>query len=194
MNLRKEITLGVLLIIFILLVYSAINFWTTNSERTTIKDFIIEDLKNKHPNAEVVEILIMNLEKNEDDEDYYYIKAKVTEGLTTPCPTRIHYHYNYPEQNFITQPPEYITKDCEFCEVTPCAISFEEEAIIASHTLEGTEEIAEFVEENEDAYPTVTKESEGWRVIWLEPDGEGFDILLSSDGDVLELNKIFNEN
>ncbi len=194
MNFKKELRIGVILVILILVLYSLIEFWGSKSEDLGVQDFIIEDLGKKHPNADVIKISIVEEKENEEGEKYYYIKARITEGITTSCPVRIHYHYNYPEQNFITQPPEYITENCEVCIVEPCTLAFEEQAIIGSHTLDGTQAIKEYIEQNEDAYVLVTKEENGWRVVWTAPSKNfGYDILISSNGEVLTLEKIMEE-
>lgn len=191
MNLRKEIIVGIALILIVLVLYSLIESWQTNIEQTNMQEFIIEDLQNKHPDADIIEIISTEKIFTEVGKSYYFIKAKVTIGINTPCPVRIHYYYNFPEQNFVTQPPEYITEDCAVCEVDPCTLTFEEEAIIASHTLEGTEEIHEYIEDNEDAYPTVNKVGEDWKVKWSSPSSTSeYEVLLSPHGEVLDIERI----
>lgn len=192
MNVRKELTLAVALIFIAITLYFVIDFLRSSSEKTNVEEFIIEDLKTKHPNAEIFEIISMEIKFNDEEEQYYFVKARVTEGISTPCPIRIHYYYNYPEQNFVTQPPEYITtSECKVCKVLPCTLVFEEEAIIASHTADGTEEIHEFISENKNVYPVVIEEYKSWRVFWYDSKGlDGYEVLLSVHGEVEEINKI----
>lgn len=192
MNLRKEIITGVVLILVVFVLYSIIDFWQSEVEKTNVEDFIKEDLMSKHPLADEIEIIEMKEKLNEEGGMYYSIKAKVTEGLETPCPVRIHYYYNYPEQNFVTQPPEYITKNCQVCEVKPCTLTFKEEAIIASHTLDGTDIIHNFILDNPGAYPIVEKEEDGWKVQWINPsDLDGYEILLDAHGEIIAITELY---
>lgn len=189
MDHRRELILLAILIIFIGLIYSGLEFWKTNSQEQNVKSLILEDLKTKHPDSAVGIISIEKVVHN--NSTYYAIKAKVTKDDSTPCPIRIHYYYNYPEQNFITRPPEYITKNCKVCTDSSCHIMFEEEAIIASHTLKGTELIKKYITDNKGAYPKVDAHKEGWTVIWKSPSSEfGYEISISFKGEILNLEKI----
>jgi len=125
MRIKGEIKAIILLIILAIILYQTTTFWKENSERANIKKYILEDLRTKHPTADIVGILSITKKKNSQDKEYYFIKTKVVEDYYTPCPVRIHYYYNYPEQNFITQPPEYITKQCKVCSSKLCVIAFE---------------------------------------------------------------------
>ncbi len=189
MDHRRELILLGILIILIAIIYSGIEFWKNSSPDTNVKSLILEDLKTKHPDSTVG---IISIEKiGENNGSYYAVKAKVTQNYATPCPVRIHYHYNYPEQNFVTSPPEYITKNCKVCTDSTCYLMFEEEAIIASHTLKGTEAIEEYINENSGAYPKVQSNPEGWTVIWKSPSSEfGYEVILSFKGEVIKLTKI----
>jgi len=185
MYLRKEIGVIVVLLVIVIVLALVIQFYKTNIEKDDVKNFILEDLKTKHPNADITEIISMELKTNEGGEEYYSIKGRVTEGLDSGCPVRIHYSYTYPSQKFVTQPPEYITQGCEVCTTSPCFIAFEEEAIIASHTLSGTESVHEFISTN-DVYPTVNEVEEGWEVVWDSPDSEvSYNVIISSSGEVI---------
>jgi len=188
MNFRHELLIGVVLIFILLFLYSITTFWNNGStEKQKVEDYVVEDLKTKYPDADKIGILDDVLSKNDDGKIYYSIRAKVTTNFYSPCPVRIHYYYNYPEQNFITQPPEYITKNCEVCVIPPCTLTFEEEAIIGSHTLKGTEDVMQFINSHKGVYPVVEKLEGKWKVIWIDnDDGLEYNIVLSSNGNVLE--------
>ena len=126
---------------------SYITFFEGNTQKSNAIEFVTQDLKANYPDADV-EILLVNEKKGDGEEKYYEIKAKVTQGYQSSCPVRTHVYYNYPNQNFVPQAPEYITSGCKVCNQQPCIIAFPEEAIIASHTLSGTEEVRKFINEN----------------------------------------------
>ncbi|MBN2478284.1 hypothetical protein JXB01_03275 [Candidatus Micrarchaeota archaeon] len=191
-NLKNEIYAILILLLVIVMLLSAIHFYNENNEREDAKTFIIEDLQTKHPYADVIDIISMDKKTNGYGEIYYETTARITEDLNTPCPVRIHYYYNYPEQNFVTQPPAYITKNCLVCEnVGPCIIAFEEEAIIASHTFPGTSDITLFITQHKDAYPLVSKHEEFWIVDWISPDADySYQVRISSDGKTITKEKI----
>ncbi|MEM4634234.1 MAG: hypothetical protein QW275_03710, partial [Candidatus Anstonellaceae archaeon] len=153
------------------------------------KKFFMEDLKEKYPDAdvrEIVEILALN---SSDGAPFYQLKARVTRGLDTPCPERLDVHYDYPPRNFVAQPPAYITKGCKICiGVESCILAFPEEAIIASHTYEGTGEISAFLKEHSDAKPQAEfKSSYGgfedvWLVRWVsQSSNKSYLVVLSKD-------------
>ena len=116
------------------------------------KSFFLEDLKEKYPGADVREIMEILPATASDGSPYYQLKARVTNGIATPCPERMHVFYDYPPKNFVAQQPEYITRGCKVCIGSPnCILAFPEEAIIASHTYNGTEEVTAFIKGNSDA-------------------------------------------
>ncbi|MEW6328783.1 MAG: hypothetical protein AB1468_01565 [Candidatus Micrarchaeota archaeon] len=133
---KREYVIGILVIILIAIVYiSASTKKIINREEA--EKFVSDDLRVSYPDADVREIV-----SSEKSGDFWNVKARVTFGLSSPCPRRIHVYYNdYPRFGFI-QREENITKDCMICvgEMS-CNIIYEEEAIIASHTFEGTEEV-----------------------------------------------------
>lgn len=151
------------------------------------KKYFAEDLKEKYPDAELREVIeIINMTSG-DGATYYQLKARVTKGLSTPCPERIDVLYDYPPKNFVAQPPEYITRGCKICLNAPtCTIVFQEEAIIASHTYPGAEQVATFIRDNSDATPQASfAETYGdysgvWLVKWVSAStGKGFQVALS---------------
>lgn len=137
------------------------------------KKFFLEDLQGRYPGADVREVTEISTLTSPEGTPYFQLKARVTKGLSTPCPERIHVYYDYPPKNFVAQPPEYITKGCKVCLNEPtCIIAFPEEAIIASHTYQGAERIAAFVKQYADAKAEATfREQFGdfagvWLVKW----------------------------
>jgi hypothetical protein len=137
------------------------------------KSFFLEDLKEKYPAADVREIMEILPATASDGSPYYQLKARVTNGLATPCPERMHVFYDYPPKNFVAQQPEYITRGCKVCIDSPiCILAFPEEAIIASHTYNGTEEVTAFVKGNSDAkaeasfLDTYSGTTGAWMVVW----------------------------
>ena len=133
--------------------------------------FFLEDLKDKYPGADVREIMEIIPMAAQDGTPYYQLKARVTSGMSTPCPERVHVYYDYPPKNFVAQPPEYITRGCKVCINEPsCIIAFPEEAIIASHTYPGAEEVGQFMLGNSDAkaeQPVFMDSYNGYTGVWL---------------------------
>jgi len=162
---KNELIAIVLLILASVFLISIIDFYKKNIEFSDAKKFVTEELKVKYPLAEIGIISVE--EKNNNGTKYYEIKTRVTKNAATPCPERMHIYFNYPMQNFVSQPPEYVTKNCKVClEKQNCPILFAEEAIIASHTMPGTEAINEFIMDSVGAYPTVTENENSWVIQW----------------------------
>ena len=148
----KTTVLLVILIAVALAVAFFIFSRTSAPSEEDAKKFFLEDLQGKYPSADVREITDITNATGSDGKPYFQLKARVTSGINTPCPERVHVYYDYPPKNFVSQPPEYITKGCKVCLNEPvCVLAFPEEAIIASHTYEGAEAVAQFVKSNADA-------------------------------------------
>lgn len=158
------------LIILALIVAAGMRFYGETTLSEDAESHVLEDLMAKHPEADEVGIISWERKLSAEGEEYYIVKGYATEGLHTPCPVRTHYFYFYPEQNFVPQPPERITRECVVCRDGTCVIAFEEEAIIASHTLPGTETVEKFLEDYPDAKPRVWEGEYNWIVDW---DAEG---------------------
>lgn len=152
------------------------------------KKFFLEDLAQKYPDADVREIIESSLLVGNDSQQYYYLKAKVVRNAFTPCPERIHIYYNYPPQNFVAQPPEYITRGCRVCINEPvCLLAFEEDAVIASHTYGGAGEVSEYLGDYPDAVPSVRSGSGVWEVQWDSQSAPySYKIVLSKSGNRVE--------
>jgi len=151
------------------------------------RSFFLEDLKEKYPGADVREIMEILPATASDGSPYYQLKARVTNGIATPCPERMHVFYDYPPKNFVAQPPEYITRGCKVCLDSPnCILAFPEEAIIASHTYNGTDKVAAFVKGNSDAKAEAVflDAYEGtigaWKVTWSSATNpSAYEVVLS---------------
>ncbi len=160
------------------------------------KKFFLEDLKGKYPDAEVREITEILPQTTPEGNPYFQLKARVTNGLSTPCPERINVYYDYPPKNFVAQPPEYITKGCKVClNVDVCVLAYPEEAVIASHTYSGTDAVSQFIKGNADAKAEASfKEQYGefpgvWLVKWSSAASNGTYTVALSKGEnrVLEV-------
>jgi hypothetical protein len=165
MAIRQELVVIAVLLFIILILVLTLPFFEPDVEEADASKFVMEDLRIKYPDAEIAIINIKPLE-NSLGQRYFEVKAKVTEHANTSCPERSHIFYNYPSQNFVPQPPEIITSNCEVCTEGICTIAFPEEAIIASHTFSGTEAISWYLDTYDDAIPTVTQGEKSWLVGW----------------------------
>jgi len=196
---RKEVVvIGLLIVITLLLVLFP---RTDTKDYTNAKNFIQEHLRAKYPDADVIEVI--NGE-GVAPTGYVSLKARVTRQYATPCPERIHEYYNVSVanmQNFVTGASEYITRGCKICTgETTCILAFEEEAIIASHTDPGTDQVVQYLQNYPDAKPNVpvtfladyNGQGEAWNVTWVSQKAP-FSIyvtLLKNDNKVVETNLI----
>ncbi|MFH1470671.1 MAG: hypothetical protein ABIF01_02900 [Candidatus Micrarchaeota archaeon] len=187
---ERQIIIVVLVIIGIALLWYAANKPAEIKEYDA-RNFVINDVQGKYPEGDI-EVLSTNFSAGS-----YKIKVKATLNASFPCPERIHLYYDYPAQQFATGLPEHITKDCKVCiNVPDCVLIFPEEALIASHTFPGTEEIAQFLQEHPSATGTVTvvpvyeTYSNVWNIEWGEwngPEVQGQYVILDDRGRVLEV-------
>jgi hypothetical protein len=182
-----------LLAIASILIVGGMNFYEEQVQIGSAEEYVLEDLAQKHPEAEVVEIMDWEGRVNEREEEYLRIRARVTEGIYTPCPVRIHYFYHYPVQNFVADPPEYITtSSCSTCEGAGCVIAFEEEAIVASHTNSKTERVHRYVSGYPDAVPTVYPQDNGWRVAWNSDSSKyGYVVEIKRNGEIGAIDTVY---
>jgi len=182
---------GVLIVLLAIVAFAAIYMVFSKPSypmtQEDAKKFFLEDLNGKYPNADVREVMEIAPATASDGSPYFELQARVTSGLATPCPERMHIFYDYPPKNFVAQPPEYITRGCRVCiGVSQCIIAFPEEAIIASHTYNGTEDVAAFVKTNSDAKPAVSflESYDGqqgvWKVAWSSSTNpSSYEVLIS---------------
>ena len=168
----KIVFWSVILLIFIVIGLVLISWNKPMQDREQAINFVMDDLEDKYPNADYE---ILSIIKNKTNgREFYNIKARVTFGADTPCPERIHVYYNYPEQGFVVHPPDQVVYNCKYCINQPnCVILFNEEAIIASHTLNGTNKIEDYIDKY-NAKPTVSydKSNEIWKVTWYSDSDE----------------------
>ncbi len=189
MGVRRELLLIIVLLVAIAVLAQAVGFFKPTIESADAAKFVSEDLAVKYPNADI-SILDTKEMYNSQGERYFEVKSKVTQGLYTPCPERVHIYYNYPVQNFVPQPPDIITKDCSACTEGTCILSYAEEAIIASHTFAGTEDVAGFVQ-SWSAVPTVQDLGSEWLVKWDSASTDYYyTVSLGKDGRVLDVKKL----
>ncbi len=190
---RREITLIIVLIAIVIALALTMKFASGAAEEGDARKFVMEDLGSRFPDADKIEVVSFDQKTNELGQQYYVIKARVSSGLATPCPNRTNYYYTYPMQNFAPAPPEYVVKECSVCASRPCVIAFEEEAIIASHTLPGTEEVQLFISEREPV-AGVEKQDDRWIVSWTDVNSSQhnatvYQVAVSTDGWILGINK-----
>ena len=189
----REIAILVVLILAIVLLVKAIEFFKPDVQEADASKFVVEDLHSKYPTADI-EIMVIRELHNDNDEKYYEIKAKVTKDPLTPCPERMHIFYNYPVQNFVTQPTEYITRNCQVCTEGTCTIAFPEEAVIASHTFEGTEAVHDYITQYDDAVPVVSEADDKWTVTWDSKEASSYYIVtLGINGKIESVKEIEEE-
>lgn len=180
---KKEVLLIILLIVALLAFLSFSRLFTGRSEEDARK-FFAEDLAENYPTADAREIIDVS-KIGEGPTSYYALKARVSYNLSTPCPSRTEVEYNYPVQNFIkrTDPLVY---GCQVCINRPrCVLTYEEEAIIASHSYNGTEAVNNYLHQHPDAKPKATlldsyaDERNVWQVDWTANGAEGLRVYIS---------------
>ena len=186
----RDVVLGLLIAIILLIVI--LPKPKGKIDEGAAPKFVLDDLHHKYPNANI-SILEVQEKRNKNNETYYMVKAKVVLDPNTPCPKRMHIYYNYPEQNFVPQPPDIITsKSCKICGTGICTIIYPEEAIIGSHTLKGTEDVEQFLEEYPASFPKVKEENTNkgkvWNVNWTNKD-KWIDVVLSMNGTCINITK-----
>jgi hypothetical protein len=187
---RRELFAILVLVLAVLFLMSVIEFYKTNVEQADARKFVMEELKTKYPTGDIEIISVQ--EMNSNGSKYFKINAKVTLNSAGPCPERMHIFFNYPEQNFVSQPPEYITKDCKICvSKLNCPVLFSEEAIIASHTFDGTEEVQKYVNEEKGVFSLANEKEKSWVVTWDSPfSGYYYEVEISKNASVLGIKKI----
>lgn len=183
---RRELHLiSILLVIAIILVLFT-PFFRAPLVEEDASNFVLEDLNDKYPGADI-EIMEVTEMTNDAGEKYFELKAKVTKKPNGSCPERSHIFYNYPEQNFVPQPEEIITRNCKVCTEGICTIAFEEEAVIASHTF--SQAVGNFLKTHPNASHTVKENQESWTVLW-DDNGSGYEVELHRNGTILNLTSL----
>jgi len=185
---RRELHLIAILLVVVAILIIFTPFFRAPLDEESASNFVLEDLQSKYPTADI-EIMTVTGQTNAYGESYFELKTKVTKYPESPCPDRFHIFYNYPEQNFVPQPEEIITDNCEICTEGICTIAFKEEAIIASHTFEGTDMIALFIKDHPQASPSVIENEESWTVVWYDEE-EGYEVEIHRNGTILNLTSV----
>ena len=89
MAVRREVLIILALLILIVILVKFIEFFRVDVVEADARDFVLEDLHSKYPDASI-EIMSINSKYNQYDERYFEVKAKVTEQPNSPCPKRSH--------------------------------------------------------------------------------------------------------
>ena len=167
----KSRTWEVLPIVLLLFLAGCVTKEVSKITKEAAITFVQDDLATRYPDAEIREIIDIT-----ESNGSWQIKARVTYNFSSKCPVRMHVYYDYPRKGFIVAPPEYITKDCEVCKSAMCVIGVPEEAIIASHTLPGSEMVKSYITIHPDAKPTAKfydeyikdgEEGEKYENVWI---------------------------
>ena len=185
---HRELVLIFVLLITIAVLVRAVDFFNVKYEKGDADKFVLEDLSVKYPNADIGILATKEL-VNEKGEKYFEVKAKVTEGIATPCPKRVHIHYNYPVQNFVPQPDDVITQNCKVCTEGTCILNYPEEAIIASHTFKGTEDISTYIVTTS-AKPTAEDMGLYWLVKWNSNASYFYEVNIEKDGEIKNMEMV----
>ena len=188
---KKEIIITLVLLLCVVLLAFGLKLASgTDIDEGDAKNFVTEDLRTRFPEADKVEIINQEARVNPTGELYFAMKASVSSGLSTPCPTRTYYYYNYPEQNFALTPPEAVVKNCKVCESGGCILAFEEEAIIASHTLSGTKAVDNAIKADSGLVPKIEIIQGGWIITWANPGAPGgYAVTVGRDGRIAGVEK-----
>ena len=167
---RRVIVASLIAIALVLIFFLTVPASGVKTEEDA-RTFMVEYLKQEYPNADIVEV--QSIDRKEGN---YELKNRVSIGISTKCPQRLHFITKYPEtgitsEAFVLPPPEEIVgKNCKVCQGKDnCQILFEEEAIVASHTMQGTQRIQEFLEAYPSAMATANLREEyaGLENVWL---------------------------
>ena len=186
---KKEVVLILLLAVAILALLSFSQHFNQKTEGDARKAFN-EDLARNYPDADNSSIYGIT-KIGEGGDSYYLLKAWVSYNRTTPCPRLIEVDYYYPPQSYLRREQD-IVNNCRVCPGEEhCVILYAEEAIIASHTYAGGEQVQAFI----DAHPSArasavllpvwtdangAEQANVWQVDWKEPAAnEGMSVFVS---------------
>ncbi len=190
MAVKRELLLIVVLLIVIALLVKLVEFFQVNVVEGDASKFVLEDLNSKYPGADISIINITPM-TNDNGQQYFQVKAKVTQDPDTPCPERSHIYYNYPAQNFVPLPPDVITHNCVVCAQGICNIAYPEEAIIASHTFQGTSGVQSYLTQYQNAVPAVVEKSDSWEVTWNSQSAtQSYVVDIRRDGTVSSVSAV----
>ncbi|MEM4295441.1 MAG: hypothetical protein QXS91_01385 [Candidatus Anstonellales archaeon] len=153
-------------------------------EKQSIENAIIEDASQRFRGADIIDIV--KLTKKDNNE---VAVLRVTYNYSSICPKREHVYYSYPEGRFLPQYPIEVITSCDLCRNSNnCLIAYEEEAIIASTNIKGTEKLRDFVI-NEGASPIPKKIGENvWKVTWISEDGKIGTASFTNKGELIQVS------
>ena len=169
----KSHTILILLLIIAAVALLSFSRLFSAASETDAKKFFMEDLEQSYPDADVREIIYIN-RIGEGPGSYFVLKARVSMRMYTPCPERIEVEYHYPARNFLKR-DEKIVQGCKVCiDSKPnCHVSYPEEAIIASHTYNGTKQVKDYLDSYPNAIPNAllldyyNQIKNVWQVEWI---------------------------
>ncbi len=184
----KSHTLLIILVIIACFALFSFSQIFSKSSEADAKKFFEEDLAESYPYADLREIISVQKHDSSSGE-YYILKASVSSGLSTACPERLEVEYHYPSRNFLKR-DDKVVYGCKVCmDASQCHISYMEEAIIASHTYEGTEKVKSYIMKYSNAKPQVeflsnyNSEKNVWYVKWdCEDSSYLMDVYLPQNG------------
>jgi hypothetical protein len=152
----------IILFLFIFL-FGCITTPEREYEEIDYEKTIIEDATNKHPNADIVEI-----ESVDVMDGLTTTNVRVSYYVDTICPERYRLRYKYPEFGYETGIPIEIVKNCEYKYTPDSVITYKEQAIVAAHSLKGTEDVKDFIGNGEYIFVETTFHSDVgvWEVLF----------------------------
>ncbi|MCX8205949.1 MAG: hypothetical protein N3H30_01840 [Candidatus Micrarchaeota archaeon] len=134
---------------------------------------IIKDARAKYPAADIIEI-----EGHEEVGGTNITSVRVTFNYTSVCPVRMRLKYKYPDYGYETGVTSYIIRDCTYkCEGN-CIITGEEEAIVAAHTLSGSQEASQFIGDGTGIRAKAEKAGDNWQVTFTNADGKSLVVVV----------------
>lgn len=141
-----------------------------NVSESDAKNWVLEDMRTKYPQASSLEIISVDQNSTTSaGAKSYSIKGAAVLDSNSLCPERYHLYYDYPKSNFVTW-TETIVKNCAVCTgQAQCIIAFPEQAVIASHTFNGTARVSQFITTYPAAMPNATfyESFNGVQNVWL---------------------------
>lgn len=156
------------------------------SDTLSYEKAIIEDATAKYPDADIVEI-----EGTETTGDINITNVRVTFNSTSVCPVRMRLRYKAPEFGYETGVQTYIVRDCRYTCEANCVITGEEEAIVASHSLKGSESVSGFIGDGQGVSAKATYSVGGgeWTVVLTKAGGEMEVKISARNPEILSVNE-----
>lgn len=136
-------------------------------DQLSFEQAIIKDAQAKYPTADIIEI-----ESREQVGDTNITCVRVTFNYTSVCPIRMRLKYKYPDYGYETGVTSYIVRDCTYKCQGNCIITGDEEAIIAAHTLAGSEDVKRFIGDGTDITAKAKKVGDDWVVQFTNAKGQ----------------------